>query len=44
MVHENLSGRTFSNPPQKQLFAPVETLSVAYPIQSVDIDWDRLIA
>ena len=44
MVQKTHSGGPFFRPPQKQLFAPPETPGVAYPIQSVEIDWDRLEA
>lgn len=44
MVQKSHTGGAFLSPPQQPLFAPPETPGVAFPIQSVDIDWDRLAA
>ena len=43
-VQKTMRAPTFSRPPKTSLFQPAETPAVAYPIQSVDIDWDRLVA
>lgn len=44
MVQKNDRDNGFSRPRPQRLFHPVETPSVAFPIQSVQIDWDRLEA
>ena len=44
MVQNFLSGSTFPRPRTARLFHPVEPLEVVFPIQSVVIDWDRLIS
>lgn len=44
MVQTRPSGTGFSRAPPQRLFAPRETPAISYPIQSVRIDWDRLVA
>ncbi len=44
MVQKRHSDSGFSAPRPQRLFHPVEAPSVAFPIQSVQIDWDRLVA
>ncbi len=44
MVPASGSDSRFPKPAPTRLFHPVEAPSVAFPIQSVKIDWDRLIA
>ncbi len=44
MVQNQLSARGFLTTPQNRLFYPVEEPLSPFPIQSVHIDWDRLVA
>ncbi len=44
MVHMTLSDTQLSRPRPQKLFHPVEEPLSTFPIQSVRIDWDRLIA
>lgn len=44
MVQNQLSARGFPATPQNRLFYPVEEPLSPFPIQSVHIDWDRLVA
>jgi len=43
-VQNTLSDSTFLRVRPKSLFHPVEPPDIVFPIQSVSIDWDRLIA
>jgi len=44
MVQNHVRSRSFPQPLRPTLFQAPETPAVAYPIQSVTIDWDRLRA
>ena len=44
MVQKRHSDSGFSAPRPQKLFHPVEVPTVAFPIQSVQIDWERLMA
>lgn len=44
MVQMTASSKGFSLPPPDRLFHPEEAPSVVFPIQSVQIDWDGLVA
>ncbi len=44
MVQKHLNDRGFPTPRPPRLFHPMEEPVVSFPIQSVQIDWDRLIA
>ncbi len=44
MVHNIVTNRTSFRPRPTRLFHPAEQPEVVFPIQSVQIDWDRLIA
>ena len=44
MVQNTISDSGFPQPRPQRLFHPVEAPSIAFPIQSVHIDWDRLVA
>ena len=44
MVQKRHSDSGFSHPRPQRLFHPVEAPSVVFPIQSVQVDWDRLEA
>ncbi|WP_444884840.1 tyrosine-type recombinase/integrase [Microbulbifer sp. PSTR4-B] len=44
MVQKRRSDSGFSAPSPQPLFHPVEAPAVAFPIQFVQIDWDRLVA
>ncbi|WP_428239606.1 hypothetical protein [Gynuella sp.] len=44
MVQKRLPDNEFPHSRAQRLFHPVEAPSVDFPIQSVRIDWDRLVA
>ncbi|GAA6152566.1 tyrosine-type recombinase/integrase [Pseudoteredinibacter isoporae] len=44
MVHITASSKRLSSTRPGRLFHPVKEPSIAFPIQSVQIDWDRLVA